>query len=75
MTLTLFVTDNCKACDRVKNQLKRLLADRNDVPLYIENINHNNNNNVVIVPALYLNEELYALGDLNEEKFLKRINS
>lgn len=75
MTLTLFVTDNCKACERVKNQLYKLLAERKDIPLLIENINLKKSKNIVIVPALYVDEELYSLGDINEEKFLKRLSA
>jgi len=59
----------------VKNQLSRLLADRKDVPLHIENIDRNKSKNVVIVPALYVDDELYFLGDINEEKFLRRLSS
>ncbi|PIW70303.1 MAG: hypothetical protein COW08_02575 [Ignavibacteriales bacterium CG12_big_fil_rev_8_21_14_0_65_30_8] len=75
MILTLYVTDNCKACERVKNQLKSLLQDRKDVTLFIENIIKKNIKNILIVPALYIDEELYVLGDINEEKFLNRLKN
>ncbi len=73
MTLTLFVTEHCKACDRVKLQLANLLYGRKDIKLKVEDITHSNRMGVVIVPALYIENELYAYGDLNEKKFLEEI--
>jgi len=73
MNLTLFVTDNCNACERVREHLSNILKDRENISFYVENINYSPNKNILIVPALYVNDELYSYGDLNEEKFLKII--
>lgn len=74
MKLTLYVADNCKACVRVKKHLSRLLHNRKDVDVFIENIVQNKSKNILIVPALYIDEELYSLGDINEEKLLKKLS-
>lgn len=74
MTLTLFVTDNCKACERVKRQVSELVRNKEGISFIVENINSYNSKHVVVVPALFVNDELYSYGDINRKKFLKIIN-
>ena len=73
MTLTLFITDKCQACARVKKQVTDITERSNDLNLQIENIKDYPRNNLLIVPALYIENELYAYGDINENRLLKRI--
>ncbi len=73
MNITLFITDNCLSCQRVKNQLKKLLRDRKEINLLIEDIKKVNSNGVIIAPALFIDDELYTYGDLDEEKFIERL--
>jgi len=73
MTLTLFITDKCPACARVKKQVADITKKSNDLNLQIENIKDYPKKNLLIVPALYIEDELYAYGDINEKRLLKRI--
>ena len=75
MTLTLFIADECQACARVQKQVTDITKKSNNLNLQIENIKDCPNNNILIVPALYIEDELYAYGDINEKRFLKRIKS
>ena len=75
MTLTLFIADECQACARVQKQVTDITKKSNNLSLQIENIKDCPNNNILIVPALYIEDELYAYGDINEKRFLKRIKS
>ncbi len=73
MNITLFITDHCLSCQRVKNQLKELLRNRKEINFLVEDIKQVNSNGVIIVPALFIDDELYSYGDLDEEKFLERL--
>jgi hypothetical protein len=74
MNLTLFVTSNCTSCREVESQLEKLLKNRDDVHLLIEDIREVSSAGMIIVPALFIGEELFSYGDLNEEKLLARID-
>ena len=73
MNITLFITDHCLSCQRVKNQLKELLRNRKEINFLVEDIKQVNSNGVIIVPALFIDDELYSYGDLDEDKFLERL--
>ena len=74
MNITLFITDNCLSCQRVENQLKKLLKNKNDIIFLIEDIKKVNSNGIIIAPALFIDDELYSYGDLDEERFIERLN-
>jgi len=73
MNITLFITDHCLSCQRVKNQLKELLRNRKEINFLVEDIKQVNSNGVIIVPALFIDDELYSYGDLEEDKFIERL--
>ncbi len=73
MNITLFITDNCLSCQRVENQLKKLLRNWEEINLLVEDIKKVNSNGIVIAPALFINDELYSYGELDEEKFVERL--
>ncbi len=73
MTLTLFITDECQACARVKKQVAEIAKKNKNLYLQVENIKDYPKNNLLIVPALYIEDELYAYGDINENRLMKRI--
>jgi len=73
MNITLFITDQCLSCQRVKNQLKELLRNRKEINFLVEDIKQVNSNGVIIVPALFIDDELYSYGDLEEDKFIERL--
>ena len=51
--------------------MKRLLKNRNDVNLLIEDIKSVKSNGIVIAPAIFIGDELFSYGEFEEEKFLK----
>lgn len=73
MNITLFITDNCLSCQRVENQLKELLKNKKEINLLIEDIKKVNSNGIIIAPAVFVDDKLYSYGDLDEEKFLERL--
>lgn len=78
MNLTLIITNNCSSCKRVVAQLEQFSAKNKNVNLLIQNLNNVKYKGVVIVPALLIEEELFAYGDVNEEKLaykLKQIHT
>ena len=73
MNITLFITDHCLSCQRVKNQLKELLRNRKEINFLVEDIKQVNSNGVIIDPALSIDDELYSYGDLDVDKFIERL--
>ncbi len=73
MNITLFVTKNCPACKRVKAQVEWLLGNRKDINLTVEDLQENRPEGIVIVPALFIDDELYSYGEIDEVKFLERV--
>ena len=73
MDITLFIADHCLSCQRVKNQLKELLRNRKEINFLVEDIKQVNSNGVIIVPALFIDDELYSYGDLDVDKFIERL--
>ena len=73
MNITLFITDNCLSCQRVENQIKKLLRNRKEINLLVEDIKKVNSNGIIIAPAVFVDDKLYSYGDLDEEKFLERL--
>ncbi len=72
MNLTLLVTKNCNACQRVEIQLKKFIEKFN-IELLIMDINDFNRPGIAIVPALLIGDELFSYGDVNEHKLLKKL--
>ena len=73
MNITLLVTKNCPACKRVKSQVELLLENRKDINITIEDPQETRPEGIVIVPALFINHELYSYGEIDEEKFMERV--
>lgn len=73
MNLTLIITNNCSSCKRVETQLKQFASKDKHVNLLIENLNNVKYKGIVIVPALLIEEELFAYGDVDEEKLLNKL--
>jgi hypothetical protein len=57
----------------VETQLIELLRNRKEINLLIEDIKKVNSNGIIIAPALFVDDELYSYGDLDEEKFIERL--
>lgn len=75
MDITLFVTKNCTTCQRVISKVERLLLNRKDISLTIEDLQETRPEGIVIVPALFIEHELYSYGEIDELKFIERIEA
>jgi glutaredoxin len=75
MNLTLFITKKCDACDRVRALLEEILSKRNGIKLYVEDVRGADSKGIVIVPALFIEDELYAYGDIDEDKLLEHLQA
>ncbi len=53
--------------------IKRTFGDRKEINFLVEDIKKVNSNGIIIAPALFIDDELYSYGDLDEEKFLERL--
>lgn len=73
MNLTLFVAGNCPSCERVKAQISNLIKNKTNINFYVEDLNQNKSRGLIIVPALFIEDELYSYGDIDEKKFTERI--
>ena len=70
MDLTLIIKDSCSACLRVEKAIKNLAILRKEILLTIINIKDLTHPKTQICPALYINQELYTYGDINEKELL-----
>ncbi len=75
MSITLFVTKKCESCDRAKELLGKITKEKKGLKLYVENIKTTSSKGIVIVPELFIEDELFAYGDIDEDNFLERILS
>ena len=71
MNLTLFITENCCSCEKVQNKLKAIEKSNPTRFLQIENIETQNPKNIIIVPALFVEDILFAYGEFD----IDRLNS
>ena len=75
MNITLFITNRCTSCDRVREVVEQILIKRDDIKLHIEDIRKARSKGIVIVPALFIEDELFAYGDIDEGKFVERLKT
>lgn len=75
INLTLFISPSCPTCSKVKRDLMSLFRDKKYVTLKIKDISNIVKPKIIIVPALFVNEELYSYGEFNEEKLRNYITS
>jgi len=73
MNLTLIVSSNCGACQRVENQLKSIKIKYPQISLTVVNINKLRNNKIFITPAILVENELFSYGDFDENKLILKI--
>jgi len=74
MKLTLVISENCESCRRVEKHLRRILKIFSGISLSVININNIYDHRVLITPALLLEEELFAYGEVDEDKLTLKIN-
>ena len=71
MNLTLFITSGCGTCEKVKSKLNNLVKTNPQLVLQIEDIQSVNSKNIIIVPALFVEDTLFAYGEFD----ISRLNS
>ena len=74
MNLKLVIAENCPACLRAKQQLKDFHEANPDLKLSIEKITEFKKQKLSIVPALFINDELFAYGEIDSNKLTEIIN-
>jgi predicted thioredoxin/glutaredoxin len=74
MNLTLIVTKNCNSCKRVETQLKEF-AERDNINLIITDLNDSKRRGIIIVPALFINDDLFSYGDVDETKLKSELKN
>lgn len=74
MKLTLVVADHCRVCNRVEKHLYSLQKQYSKISLDIINIDQLKNRKVSITPALFIDDDLYCYGDVDEKKLLAKLN-
>lgn len=74
MNLTLIISDNCQACERAKETLRKIQSNYPNVLTEIIHINSYTDRKVSITPALLINNKLFSYGDIDENKLLPKIN-
>ena len=75
MNITLYIRTGCEICESTQNQLNHLLHDEDNINYNIVNLSKSNYSEVQIVPALFVEDELYSYGELNEVRFKKMLSS
>ena len=75
MKITLYVRSGCDVCETTLNQLGHILQDEDKINFNIINLSLHDSSKVHIVPALFVEDELYSYGELNEKNFKKILNS
>jgi glutaredoxin len=73
MNLTLVTTNNCSTCKRVEAQMKQFVSRNKNVNLDVVNIKDYKQRGISIAPALLIDDELFAYGDIDENKLLAKL--
>ncbi len=72
MKLSLIITQNCAACNRAESALRNLSIRYPEISLDIIDANDYDGQSINIIPALFINDELFSYGDLDESELLVR---
>lgn len=74
MTVKLYISKHCSTCLRVEKKLRNLLQNKDGIILRIEDIGKSNGKRVMIIPALFVDDELLFYGDIQPHLLLRRLN-
>ena len=72
--LCVYISSNCGACKRVVKILEEFSNSNSGVQLRIIDIK-DTVKRISIVPAIFLNDKLYSLGDVNKSELKKYIST
>ena len=70
--LVINVTDNCEACKRAIAQVRTISETNEYISYNIKNINRTKEN-IVIAPAVFVNNKLYCYGEFENNSLLRYI--
>jgi len=73
VNINIYVANNCPACKRVVAILQSFSYYNSRTKVTVINI-EKSDAPVTIVPAVYLNDELYCLGEVNQSKLKQKIS-
>jgi len=71
--LVIYIADNCDTCQRVVDSATRLSYNLPYVKLLVKNIKEYRSN-ASIVPAVFVNQNLFCYGDFDNHKLLEMIS-
>lgn len=73
INITVYVTSHCSTCKRVVSTLQSFSEYEPSISIIIIDIT-NSVSLVSVVPAIFLNEELYCYGEIDKVKLSTKIN-
>ena len=68
MKLKLVISDDCHSCSRTRIVLSHFVKQNPEIDFKIEDLKESNEKNLFIVPALFVNGELFTYGDISEKQ-------
>lgn len=74
MTLKLFVSQTCSTCAKVERDLRRVTGNISKVDIEIYDIEKSPSPKALIVPALFIENELYCYGEFDSQKLFNYLN-
>ncbi len=72
--LTIYVSENCRSCEKAVNSTKNIIHKFRNVHLQVLNINECKKS-ISIVPAIYVDDELFCYGEIDDNKLSKFISA
>ena len=74
ININVYVANNCPACKRAVAILQSFSYYNSRINLIVINI-ESSKAPVTIVPAVYLNDDLYCFGEIDKSKLKQKINN
>ncbi|MCP5062508.1 MAG: hypothetical protein GY936_08600 [Ignavibacteriae bacterium] len=74
ININVYVANNCPACKRAVAILQSFSYYNSRIKIGVINI-ESSKTPISIVPAVYLNDELYCFGEIDKSKLRKKVNN
>lgn len=74
MKLFLITTQDCPACIRAEKTLEKIVRQHREISLTVIDARDYNRRGIFIFPALFVNDELFSYGDIDEPTLLSRVS-
>ena len=72
--LIIYVSENCTTCTKVVASAKEMTSSLNNVKVEVKKLT-DLNGKIVISPAVFLNNELFCYGEIDQQNLLKKVES